>query len=192
MATQLALQVQATAPGTMAARLSGTSEHAGLYEAALFSASGAVLAVAGVSGSTLTQQPPPAEAIRQARIQKTYATIDQTSDQGLMLRVVVPVNGADPQDPLRILQVVEPVAKQLQLDAEKVQAGYNDYQEISFSRTALKHLYALTLTLTLLLALFSALGLPVVLSGQFSPPLGLLAEGTRAGAPGDFSRRKPV
>ena len=109
-----------------------------------------------------------------------------------MLRVVVPVNGADPQDPLRLLQVVEPVAKQLQLDAEKVQAGYNDYQEISFSRTALKHLYALTLTLTLLLALFSALGLAVVLSEQFSRPLGLLAEGTRAVAQGDFSRRNPV
>ena len=53
-------------------------------------------------------------------------------------------------------------------------------------------MYALTLTLTLLLALFSALGLAVVLSEQFSGPLGLLAEGTRAVAQGDFSRRHPV
>ncbi len=113
-------------------------------------------------------------------------------DQGLMSRVVVPVNGSDPQDPLRLLQVVEPVSKQLQADAEKVQAGYNDYQEISFSRAALKRLYALTLTLTLLLAVFSALGLAVVLSEQFSRPLGLLAEGTRAVAQGDFSLRHPV
>jgi len=50
----------------------------------------------------------------------------------------------------------------------------------------------MTLTLTLLLALFSALGLAVVLSEQFSQPLGLLAEGTRAVAQGDFSRRHPV
>jgi nitrogen fixation/metabolism regulation signal transduction histidine kinase len=191
-ATQLALTLQEAEPGAMAARLSRASEQAGVYEAALFSASGAVLAVAGVSGSTLTPQPPPAQALRRARLQQTYSAIEQTPDQGLMLRVVVPVNGADPQDPLRLLQVVEPVAKQLQLDAEKVQAGYNDYQEISFSRTALKRLYALTLTLTLLLALFSALGLAVVLSEQFSRPLGLLAEGTRAVAQGDFSRRNPV
>src|SRR5258706_13293334 len=109
-----------------------------------------------------------------------------------MLRVVVPVNGADPQDPLRLRQGVEAVPKQLQQDADKVQAGYRDYQEISFSRTALKRLYALTLTLTLLLALLSALGLAVVLSEQFSRPLGLLAEGTRAVAQGDFSRRHPV
>ncbi len=191
-ATQLALTLQEAEPGAMAARLSRASEQAGIYEAALFSTSGAVIAVAGVSGSTLTPQPPPAQAIRRARLQQTYSAIEQAPDQGLMLRVVVPVNGADPQDPLRLLQVVEPVAKQLQLDAEKVQAGYNDYQEISFSRTALKHLYALTLTLTLLLALFSALGLAVVLSEQFSRPLGLLAEGTRAVAQGDFSRRNPV
>ena len=73
-----------------------------------------------------------------------------------------------------------------------MQAGARDYQEISFSRQALKRLYAVTLTLTLLLALTSALGLAVVLSERFSAPLGLLAEGTRAVAQGDFTRRQPV
>jgi nitrogen fixation/metabolism regulation signal transduction histidine kinase len=56
----------------------------------------------------------------------------------------------------------------------------------------LKKLYAWTLTLTLLLALTTALGLAVVLSERFSRPLGLLAEGTRAVAQGDFTRRQPV
>ncbi len=191
-ATQLALTLQEAESGGMALRLNRASEQAGIYEAALFSASGGVLAVAGVSGSTLTPEPPPAQALRRARLQQTYSAIDQMGDQGLMLRVVVAVNSADPTEPLRVLQVIEPVPKQLQLDAEKVQSGYRDYQEISFSRTALKRLYALTLTLTLLLALLSALGLAVVLSEQFSRPLGLLAEGTRAVAQGDFSRRSPV
>jgi nitrogen fixation/metabolism regulation signal transduction histidine kinase len=191
-ATQLALTLQEAESGAMALRLNRASEQAGIYEAALFSASGGVLAVAGVSGSTLTPEPPPAQALRRARLQQTYSVIDQMGDQGLMLRVVVAVNSTDPTEPLRVLQVIEPVPKQLQLDAEKVQSGYRDYQEISFSRTALKRLYALTLTLTLLLALLSALGLAVVLSEQFSRPLGLLAEGTRAVAQGDFSRRNPV
>jgi nitrogen fixation/metabolism regulation signal transduction histidine kinase len=191
-ATQLALTLQEAESGAMAVRLNRASEQAGIYEAALFSASGGVLAVAGVSGSTLTPEPPPAQALRRARLQQPYSVIDQMGDQGLMLRVVVAVNSTDPTEPLRVLQVIEPVPKQLQLDAEKVQSGYRDYQEISFSRTALKRLYALTLTLTLLLALLSALGLAVVLSEQFSRPLGLLAEGTRAVAQGDFSRRNPV
>jgi nitrogen fixation/metabolism regulation signal transduction histidine kinase len=191
-ATQLALTLQEAEPGSLSSRLNRASEQAGIYEAGLFSSSGGVLAVAGVSGSTLTPEPPPAQALRRARLQQTYSAIEQMGDQGLFLRVVVPVNSSDPLEPLRVLQVVEPVPKQLQQDADKVQAGYRDYQEISFSRTALKRLYALTLTLTLLLALLSALGLAVVLSEQFSRPLGLLAEGTRAVAQGDFSRRHPV
>jgi two-component system, NtrC family, nitrogen regulation sensor histidine kinase NtrY len=191
-ATQLALTLQEAEPGSISSRLNRASEQAGIYEAGLFSSSGGVLAVAGVSGSTLTPEPPPAQALRRARLQQTYSAIEQMGDQGLFLRVVVPVNSSDPLEPLRVLQVVEPVPKQLQQDADKVQAGYRDYQEISFSRTALKRLYALTLTLTLLLALLSALGLAVVLSEQFSRPLGLLAEGTRAVAQGDFSRRHPV
>ena len=191
-ASQLALTLQEGDVASMPQRLNRASEQAGIYEAALFSSGGGVLGVAGISGSTLTPEPPPAQALRRARLQQTYSAIDQTTDQGMLLRVVVPVNTSDPAEPLRLLQVVEPVPRQLQLDAEKVQAGYRDYQEISFSRVALKRLYALTLTLTLLLALFSALGLAVVLSEQVSGPLGLLAEGTRAVAQGDFSRRHPV
>jgi nitrogen fixation/metabolism regulation signal transduction histidine kinase len=191
-ASQLALTLQEGDAASMPQRLNRASEQAGIYEAALFTSGGGVLGVAGISGSTLTPEPPPAQALRRARLQQTYSAIDQTTDQGMLLRVVVPVNTSDPGEPLRLLQVVEPVPRQLQLDAEKVQAGYRDYQEISFSRAALKRLYALTLTLTLLLALFSALGLAVVLSEQVSGPLGLLAEGTRAVAQGDFSRRHPV
>ena len=191
-ASQLALTLQDGDAASMPQRLNRASEQAGIYEAALFTSGGGVLGVAGISGSTLTPEPPPAQALRRARLQQPYSAIDQTTDQGMLLRVVVPVNTSDPGEPLRLLQVVEPVPRQLQLDAEKVQAGYRDYQEISFSRAALKRLYALTLTLTLLLALFSALGLAVVLSEQVSGPLGLLAEGTRAVAQGDFSRRHPV
>ncbi len=191
-ATQLALTLQEAEPASVSSRLNRASEQAGIYEATLFSSSGGVLAVAGISGSTLTPEPPPAQALRKARLQQTYSAIEQIPEQGRVLRVVVPVNGADPLEPLRFLQVIEPVPKQLQQDLEKVEAGYRDYQEISFSRTALKRLYALTLTLTLLLALLSALGLAVLLSEQFSRPLGLLAEGTRAVAQGDFSRRHPV
>ena len=190
-ATQLALTLEESERGGLVANLNRASEQAGIYEAALFSSTGGVLAVGGISGSMATPEPPPPQALLRARVQKTFAAIEETPDQ-VLLRVVVPVNSSDPNGPLRVLQVVEQVPKQLQEDAKKVQAGYRDYQEISYSRGALKRLYALTLTLTLLLALFSALGLAVVLSEQFSLPLGLLAEGTRAVAQGDFSRRHPV
>jgi len=190
-ATQVASAV-AEAPDAAAPTLSRMVEQSGIYEAALFSTSGNVLAVAGMGGLTATPEPPPAVALRRARLQQSYAEPEQTADSGLVLRVVVPVNSRDRLDPLRVLQVIEPVPKALAQDMEKVQAGARDYQEISFSRTALKRVYALTLTLTLLLALTCALGLAVVLSERFAAPLGLLAEGTRAVAQGDFTRRQPV
>ena len=179
-------------PGTapVAARLSRAIEQTGLSGASLYSIGGTVLAVAGTSPTT--PEPPSAAAMRRARLQQTTAAIEQAAEGALVLRVVVPVNSDDRLEPLKVLQVVEPVPKPLAQDAEKVQAGWRDYQEISFSRQALKRLYWVTLTLTLLLALTFALGLAVVLSERFSRPLGLLAEGTRAVAQGDFSRRQPV
>jgi nitrogen fixation/metabolism regulation signal transduction histidine kinase len=191
-AGQMAITLGEQGAGAPAMRLSRVAEQAGVAEAVLFSASGAVLAVAGVATSTAAPEPPPAAAIRRARLQQASSAIEQGPEGTLLLRVVVPVNVDDRLEPLRLLQVVEPVPRSLAQDAEKVQAGWRDYQEISFSRQSLKKLYALTLTLTLLLALTSALGLAVVLSEKFSEPLGLLAEGTRAVAQGDFTRRQPV
>src|SRR5207248_9224670 len=190
-ATQIASALAET-PDNAGATLNRVVEQAGIYEAALFSTNGNVIAVAGMGGLTATPEPPPAHALRRARLQQTYAEPEQTTDSGLVLRVVVPVNSRDRLDPLRVLQVIEPVPKALAQDMEKVQAGARDYQEISFSRSALKRVYALTLTLPLLLALTCALGLAVVLSERFAEPLGLLAEGTRAVAQGDFTRRQPV
>ncbi len=189
-AQQMALTL-ADAQGSFGSRMSRAAEQSNVSEAALFSPAGTMLAVAG-GGARTTPEPPPLAALRLARMQQPYAKIEQAADGGLVLRVVVPVNTDDGLNPLRLLQVTEPVPKSLAQDAERVQAGVRDYQELSFTRNALKRLYALTLTLTLLLALTSALGLAVVLSERFAAPLGLLAAGTRAVAEGDFTRRQPV
>jgi nitrogen fixation/metabolism regulation signal transduction histidine kinase len=189
-ATSIANSI-ADSPATPGPALARAAEQIGVYEAALYSPSGSVIAVAGTAGG-VTPEPLPGDALRRARLQQTYAKVEQTQDAGLMLRVVVPVNSSDRIDPLRVLQVIERVPRGLAQDLEKVQAGARDYQEISFSRAALKRLYQLTLTLTLLLALTAALGLAIVLSERFAEPLSLLAEGTRAVAQGDFSRRQPV
>ena len=191
-AAQIALAVAEPGAGSLGARLNRASELAGVYEAALFSSTGSVLAVAGMSGATAPPEPPSALNLRKARLQQTSAGKEQAVDGRLILRVVTPVNRDDRLEPLLVLQVIEPVPKTLAQEVEKVQAGSRDYQEITFTRGSLKRLYAVTLTLTLLLALTSALGLAVVLSERFAEPLGLLAEGTRAVAQGDFTRRQPV
>ncbi len=136
---------------------------------------------------------PAAQALRRARLQQTTSGIEQASDGRLLLRVVTPVNSEDSLEPLKVLQVVEPVPKSLAQDVEKVQAGSRDYQEIAFTRGSLKRLYAITLTLTLLARAHDARSDSRSCSPSGSRRRsGLLAEGTRAVAQGDFSRRQPV
>jgi nitrogen fixation/metabolism regulation signal transduction histidine kinase len=191
-AGQLAISLADANSSNFAQVLNRAAEQIGVHEAVLYTPTGNVLAVAGISSSTATPDPPPAEALRRARLQQTFGAIDQLPQRGLVARVVVPVNSGDRLEPLKLLQVIEPVPSGLAQEADRAEAGYRDYQEISYSRNALKRLYEWTLTLTLLLALTSALGLAVVLAERFAEPLGLLAEGTRAVTQGDFTRRQPV
>ena len=91
-----------------------------------------------------------------------------------------------------IIQLLQPVPKQLSNTAEAVQAVYQDYQELSLSRESLKQVFALTLTLVLMLSMLSAVSIAFVLSRRLSAPLSVLAEGTRAIARGEYETVLPV
>jgi nitrogen fixation/metabolism regulation signal transduction histidine kinase len=125
-------------------------------------------------------------------MQRSYSAIESVPDRGLYLRVLAPVDVVSLTDDARVLQLLQAVPVQLAHDAEVVQTGYREYQELQLSRRGLKRLYGITLTLTLLLAVLSSLGLAFVLSNRLSAPLSALVEGTRAVAQGDFSRRAAV
>ena len=118
--------------------------------------------------------------------------MESLPDKGLHLRVLVPVNPISLAEDMRVLQLLQQVPTQLALDAETVQTGQREYQELLLARLGLKRLYGITLTLTLLLALLTALSLAFVMSERLSAPLSFLAEGTRAVAQGDFSQRETV
>jgi nitrogen fixation/metabolism regulation signal transduction histidine kinase len=89
----------------------------------------------------------------------------------------------------RFLQLVQPVPPSVAANAQALQDGYREYQELSLSRSGLRKIYTLTLTLTLLLAVFAAMASAVLLASSMTAPLLHVAEGTRAVAEGDFRRR---
>ncbi|CAG1771961.1 hypothetical protein BAC2_02079, partial [uncultured bacterium] len=103
-----------------------------------------------------------------------------------------PVNSTELSGETRILQLLQPVPEVLSTTAESVQAVYQDYQELSYSRDALRTVFALTLTLVLMLALLSAVAFAFVLSRRLSAPIGLLAEGTRDIAAGNYGKQLPA
>jgi nitrogen fixation/metabolism regulation signal transduction histidine kinase len=115
---------------------------------------------------------------------------------GLRLRVVVsipaPTNALVLQNEARFLQFLQPVPTYLAVNAEALRAAYSEYQERSLARTGLRKIYLVTLTLTLLLAIFGAIASAFIIATDLAQPLLLLAEGTKAVAEGDLSPRPLV
>jgi nitrogen fixation/metabolism regulation signal transduction histidine kinase len=172
------------------AALNTLREQAGVQEATLFTPRGRVIVFSGSERTGLIPELPGAAIMQQLRSQKSYSAIEEIPGKGLFLRVLVPVNPIRLSDDMRVLQLLQPVPNQLAVDAETVQNGQRKYQELLLARLGLRQLYRFTLSLTLLLALLTALSLAFLLSDRLTAPLSFLVEGTRAVAQGDFSQRE--
>jgi nitrogen fixation/metabolism regulation signal transduction histidine kinase len=192
----------------------------GAQQALLFTANGRVLAeaVAGSDSETLAPVVPPQNVMRQLRIARNYAAVESVlpdvpdrsgsanaprhgpdanafdDTRGLRIRVVVPVPAqAFLLRPEAVyVQLVQEVPPAFAANAEAVQNGMRDYQELSLSRTGLQKIYAVTLTLTLLLSICAAMAVAFLLASWLTEPLLLLAEGTKAVAGGDYSPMREI
>ncbi len=171
--------------------LNDLREKSGVQDAVLLTMQGKILAFSSNDPTSFLPDTPSLNQLRQAR-QKDFGIIEPISGKGLYLRALIPVNMNDIGGETRILQLLQPVPKQLSNTAEAVQNVYQDYQELSLSRESLKQVFALTLTLVLMLAMLTAVSVAFVLSRRLSAPLGVLAEGTRAIARGDYETLLPV
>ena len=179
-------------------------------------------AVAGSDSGVFAPATPPATVLRQLRIGRGYSAVESASadvpdaadpsvgagssqrgssvraasdePRGLRLRVVAPVPAqAYLLRPEAVyVQLMQDVPAALAANAEAVQAGMRDYQELSLSRTGLQKIYAVTLTLTLLLSICAALAVAFLLASWLTEPLLLLAEGTKAVAGGDYSPMREI
>ncbi len=187
MATSLAFQPA----NTHFSMLNDLREKSGVQDATLFTPQGGILAVSSGDASSFLPDLPSVTQLRQAR-QRIYGNIEPINGKGLYLRVLIPVSVQDISGEMRILQLLQPVPKSLATTAEAVQDVYQDYQQLSYSRTALREVFALTLTLVMMLAMFTAVAIAFVLSRRLSAPLTVLAEGTKAIASGDYSTMLPA
>ena len=152
-------------------------EEKGIQSVALFSVGGQLLSSAtGELGSLLPDMPSQAQ-LKQARNARAVTSIDGDGGK-LSLRVLVPVPARNVFDEPRILQLIQPVPASLASDAEAVEGVYRDYQELQLARHGLTRIYALTLTLTVLVALFGAFALAYLMARRLAAPLHILAEGT--------------
>lgn len=186
----IAMLLSEQEPGQHTVTLNQLVEDGAAQEVAIFSTTGKLLSFAASDNKIVPEIPDPA-MLRQALKQGSFSLVDSLPDNSLILRVLVPIASMQLSGG-RVLQLVQPVPKQISDDADTVQTVYREYQELSLSRLGLKRMYGLTLTLSLLVVLLSTVSAAFYISHQLSAPLAALAEGTRAVAQGDFSRQHPV
>lgn len=185
------IDLQGTPSSALPRQLGRLREQSGVQELSLFDETGLVLAHVGDENAGLIPQLPDQQILHQAA-RAPYTNLEKPTDKGLMMRVVVRIPSPELSQKERILEMLQPVPRQLATDAELVEQVRNDYKSLSQARRGLKMIYSLTLTIALLMAMLGALGLAIFLSGRLAEPLSHLAAGTRAVAQGDFTQQQPV
>jgi nitrogen fixation/metabolism regulation signal transduction histidine kinase len=160
-------------------------------EAAIFAADGKLLAFAA-SDNALLPEIPGDNLIREVREKGQYAAIEAMPNKAMSLRVLALVSANSHSGASYILQFNQVIPKKIEADTEMVQAVYRDYQELTLSRLGLKRLYGITLTLSLLVVLLTAISAAFFISERLGSSLEALAEGTRAVAQGDFTGQYPI
>ncbi len=186
MAISLAFQ-----PAKTRSMLNDLREKSGIQDATLLTVQGRILEVSSSDSATFLPELPSTTQLRQAQ-KRTIGSIEPIGNKGLYLRVLTPVNAQTLEGGTRILQLLQPVPKALATTAEAVQDVYQEYQQLSYSRASLREVFALTLTLVMMLAMLGAVAIAFVLSRRLSAPLTVLAEGTKAIASGDYSTVLPA
>lgn len=219
LARNAALEFSELSESAQIRRLARLRDQNHMQEATILTGNGQVVATVGGRISLVPDMPTPA-MLRQARISRGYFAIEGGADndermlrdsgqrkpfaQGaagdaagaLRLRALVEIpsggNGLALQNEARYLQLLQGVPEHLAVNAEALRTAYSDYQERSLARTGLRKIYIVTLTLTLLLAIFGAITAAFLIAGDLAKPLLLLAEGTKAVAEGNLSPRPIV
>jgi nitrogen fixation/metabolism regulation signal transduction histidine kinase len=186
-----ALLLAEKSPGQYQSALNQLVDEAVAQQASLFSTNGALVA-SSAGGRAQLPETPGEDLMRLALDKGKYSVIDTLPDKGLVLRALATVNSNRQAGARYVLQFIQPVPKQIEADAETVQTVYRDYQELTLSRLGLKRLYAITLTLSLLVVLLTAVSTAFFLSERLGSSLEALAEGTRAVAQGDFTEQYPI
>lgn len=203
-AQAVARQLRELNDSDMSLLISSLREEVGVAEAMIFSGSGRLIAFSTSDYGKLIPDGPSPHVLSQLRVAGSYAAAESDDlnnstapgngrHTGLFLRVVVPITRVDRDSPalgvspdVRWLQFVQPVPEQIARNADQLQQGVRDYQELALSRLGLRKLYGITLTLALVLAVFAAIVVALGVSRRLVRPLLRLAAGTQAVGVGDY------
>jgi len=161
-------------------------------EMSLHSSTGRILASSSNLSISLVPDAPGEEVLGKVRRDGVYAVFEPTDDEGLRLRVAVPVSGLSVSSPARVLQILYPLPLRYSRLGESVESASTEYDRLKYLRGPLTLSFVLSLTLISLMTLLMALWASIYLAQRMLAPLRDLAEGTRAVSRGDYGMILPV
>ena len=174
-------------------------------EASIFNSKGQLIATSGSDRTTLMPELPTPAMLRQVRMTAHYSAIegevddpatDDKEDTHLLIRVITLIPDRLYSLSLKnepyFLQLTQKMPDNVANNAEALRVAYSEYQVRSLSRSGLRKIYIVTLSLTLLLAIFAAIASAFQIASNLAKPLLLLAQGTKAVSEGNLSPRPIV
>lgn len=122
-----------------------------------------------------------------------YVGLDPSVEEpfGFSARLVVLMPAMGIEHTPTVLQAIYAVPERIETLGESVQHSYAQYEQMQFMRGPMKTSFTFTLSMVLLLSLFTAIWAAFYFAQRLVAPIRVLAIGTRAVASGDYHRRLP-
>ena len=159
-----------------------------IFQAIIIDNKNNIIAISSENSANIPQ-PPPTDDLIKAEGSFYGRIIDDNGK--IFLKSLSPIKFKEDITKKVYLELTQPIPLAISNLAISVESVYEEYQQLAYSRTSLKIIYSLTLTLVLLLAILSAVALSFVISRRFSSPIAQLAEATVAVAKGNFKKVIP-
>ena len=159
-----------------------------IFQAIIIDNKNNIIAISSENIANIPQLPPTDDLIKAEG--SFYGRIIDNNGK-IFLKSLSPIKFKEDITKKVYLELTQPIPLAISNLAISVESVYEEYQQLSYSRTSLKIIYSLTLTLVLLLAILSAVALSFVISRRFSSPIAQLAEATVAVAKGNFEKVIP-
>ena len=188
----LAQELRPVSPQLAPLTLSDQRQKVEAAELALFGENSRIIAVSSDETTLVVPRFPAEEIVLLLKHGQSYVGLEPLSEGGLQVRVVVPVPRADPISEPRLLQALFAVDSRISTLANSVEGAFDAYRELAYVRTPLKQSFTITLSLVLLLSVLFAVWTAFYASRRLMAPIRELAEGTKAVAAGEFSKKLPV
>jgi nitrogen fixation/metabolism regulation signal transduction histidine kinase len=164
----------------------------GAVELSVFGVDGRIIASSSAEGTDIVPSRPTENVLMSLAQGRSYVGLDPIGDAGLLARTAVPVPVTKSDTEPLTLQALYRIPGRLSVLADNVESQIVRYKKLAYLRTPLKYSYILTLSLVLVLSLLSAVWAAFFSARRLVEPIGILADGTRAVAGGDYSKRLPV